>query len=183
MLALLLRADKVRGMAVKQIVLSDISSEELTDDTHTTVIVSHPDFNSSLELDISRDEAAKLVNTTLRLVTFEIHEPNKPVRTAQVETKTLDKLFEGVDFDVVLQGARKATTRETTKRASSSASKGEKRDYTSVEWAGSVKRGKISDGEKATVKAHLAEVNKNLAARGERQIDPTNPEHKEKYGL
>jgi hypothetical protein len=181
MLALLLRADKVRGMAVKQIVLSDLSSEELTDDTHTTVIVSHPDFNSSLELDISRDEAAKLVNTTLRLVTFEIHEPNKPVRTAQVETKTLDKLFEGVDFDVVLQGARKATTRETTKRAS--APKGEKRDYTSVEWAGSVKRGKISDGEKATVKAHLAEVNKNLAARGERQIDPTNPEHKEKYGL
>lgn len=177
-------------MALKTVAVSDISSKELSDDTHARIVVRHPDHSAAIELDVHTDEAAKLVDTNLRLVTFTIYAPNQPPRDATVESKVLDKLFgANVDFDAVVATGRKVESKpasdapKTRKARGTGGPKGDKRDYTSVEWAGSVKRGKISPGEKETVKNHLDEVNKHLAARGERLIDPKNPEHKEKYGL
>lgn len=177
-------------MAIKQVAYSDITNEPIPDEQHARIQVKHPDTSWLVELDVSTDEASKLVNTTLRLLEFTIFEPNQPPRRALVETKTVDALFKGINFDAILDNGRRVDTPSTppsqrvrTASAPKAASSGEKRDYSSVQWAGSVKRGKTSDAEKATVKANLDEVNNNLAARGERTIDPRNPEHKEKYGL
>lgn len=103
-------------MATRQVVLSDISGDELDDATHTTVVVEHPDIPSAVKLDVSADEANKLSDTTLRLVTMTIYAPNVSPRRVQMETKALDKLFSGVNFDKVLEGAPKAETRPAQSR-------------------------------------------------------------------
>lgn len=56
-------------------------------------------------------------------------------------------------------------------------------DYATPEHAGRPHRGNISPKEAAYVREHLAEVNARLAQEGHRLIDPTNKEHKERYGF
>ena len=56
-------------------------------------------------------------------------------------------------------------------------------DYTSPEHAGEPHRGTISEAEKAYVRDHLDEVNERLRGQGIREIDPTDPELAERYGL
>ena len=51
-------------MAVKQVVVSDISGAELTDADHARVVVQHPDIPAALEIDVSTSEAAKLTDST-----------------------------------------------------------------------------------------------------------------------
>lgn len=174
-------------MAIKQVVLSDLSGTELDDNTHTRVVVRHPDFNQPLELDISTDEAGKLANTTLRLVEFQVFAPNQPPRTALVESKVLDKTFEGVDFDAVLQGARKAVVSTSSaaprKRAASSTSTAEKVDYTSPEHAGKLHRGRITDAEKDWVKANQDKASYNREQQTGKAIDWSDPAEAKRYGL
>jgi hypothetical protein len=71
----------------------------------------------------------------------------------------------------------------TTRKRSAAAPSGPKRDYGSVEWAGSPHRGKITDEERDTVRTHLDAVNEHLRSRGERTIDLNSEEHVERYGL
>ena len=56
-------------------------------------------------------------------------------------------------------------------------------DYGSVEHAGRPKQGIVSAAEKATVAAHLDEINERLKAEGHRTIDLDNAEHVARYGL
>ena len=54
-------------MATKSVVLSDISGKELTDETHVTVRVKHPDMNFPVELDMSTVESAGAVSDRCHL--------------------------------------------------------------------------------------------------------------------
>lgn len=175
-------------MAVRQIVVSDLTGVELSDDERTRVVVEHPDIRATLELDISRSEAQLLQDSTLRLVTFSIFAPNEPPRRAVVETRTLDKLFADVDFDRVLAGARTAGESETasstrSSRAASSGSSGDRVDYGSPEHAGILHRGRVTEREAGWVRANLEQANANRERAGQPAIDPDDPKERQRYGF
>jgi hypothetical protein len=56
-------------------------------------------------------------------------------------------------------------------------------NYGTIEHAGRPHRGRITDAEKEFVRTYLEEVNRRLRDRGEREIDPNDPDMKKRYGL
>jgi hypothetical protein len=106
-----------------------------------------------------------------------------------VETKTLDKLFEGIDFDRVLEGARKSERTgvkrrdEAPARAGSTATTGPKVDYTSPESAGILHRGRVTSAEADWVRANLDAASSNRVRVGQPAIDPSDPKEQQRYGL
>lgn len=172
-------------MAVKQVILSDLSGDELDESQHVTVHVKHPDNNFAVALDLSVEEASKLVNTTLRLVEFDIFEPGKAPRKAQIESKTLDKLFSGVNFDDVLASAPKAATTASAGRArrAPSTASGPKVDYTSPEYAGQIHRGRVTDAEAEWVRNNKEQASKNREQQTGSPIDFNDPVEQKRYGI
>jgi hypothetical protein len=173
-------------MALRQIVVSDLSGAELSDDDHARVTVEHPDYPGVIELDISVEEALRLQDSTLRLVQFTIFAPNRPPRRAVVETKTLDKLFDGVDMEAVFDGARRAATAPSSSAAARSAApasaRASKVDYGSADHAGVLHRGRVTEREASFVRANLDRANANRAREGQPAIDPDDPKERQRYG-
>jgi hypothetical protein len=60
---------------------------------------------------------------------------------------------------------------------------GERLDYTTLEHAGRPHRGRITEGEKETVRNNLDKINKRLRDEGQREIDPNDSTMKDRYGL
>lgn len=177
-------------MAVRQIVVSDLSGVELSEEDHTRVVVEHPDVGVALELDISRSEAQLLQDSTLRLVTFSIFAPNEPPRRAVVETRTLDRLFTDVDFEGVLEGARQADrpatssgSRSTRSTASTSGAPEERVDYGSADHAGILHRGRVTEREAEWVRNNLEQANANRQRVGQSPIDADDPKERQRYGF
>jgi hypothetical protein len=69
------------------------------------------------------------------------------------------------------------------REAKSRQSSGEKIDYSSLEHAGKPHRGKTTDAEKKMVRENLAAISERLKRDGMRTIDPSDPEHRERYSL
>lgn len=174
-------------MAIKQVVLSDFSGTEVDDESHVTAIVTHPDHATAVRVDMSADEAGKLSDTSLRLVTFELHAPNSPVRTARLESKALDKIFPNWE-DVlgsapkaeVATAARAATTR---KAASKSTSAADKINYTAPDRYGQLHRGRITEEESRLVRENPDQASRNRQAQGHPAIDWNDAKEKSRYGL
>jgi hypothetical protein len=169
------------------VVVSDISGTELTEDTHARVIVQHPDIAATLELDISTDEAAKLTETTLRLVAMTVMEPDRAPRSLQIETKVLDRLFPDVDFDQVLEGARRADLGSVPPSQRPSrrppAGRGDRVDYTSPEHFGELHRGRVNEEEARLVRANRDQASANRQAQGHPPIDWDDPAEQKRYSL
>jgi hypothetical protein len=175
-------------MAVKQVVVSDISGAELTDAEHARVVVQHPDIPAAVELDISTSEAAKLADSTLRLVSMTIYEPDKAPRSIQMETKVLDRLFGEIDFDRVLEGARRADLAtvppsQRPGRVAASSSRGEKVDYTSADRFGQLHRGRITAEEARLVREQPSQASANRETQGHPPIDFDDPAERKRYAL
>jgi hypothetical protein len=175
-------------MAVKQVVVSDISGVELSDDDHARVVVQHPDIAATLELDISADEAAKLTDSTLRLVAMTVYEPNRSPRSVQIETRVLDKLFAGVDFDRVLEGARRADLgavppSQRPARVTGATSRAEKIDYTAGDRFGQLHRGRVTAEEAGLVREQRDQASANRQAQGHPPIDFDDPAERKRYGF
>jgi hypothetical protein len=175
-------------MAVKQVVVSDISGAELTDADHARVVVQHPDIAAALEIDVSTGEAAKLTDSTLRLVSMTIYEPDKAPRSVQMETKVLDRLFGDVDFDRVLEGARRADLKtvppsQRPARAGGAPSRAEKIDYTAADRFGQLHRGRITADEARLVREQPTQASANRESQGHPPIDFDDPAERKRYGL
>jgi len=177
-------------LAIKQVAISDISNEEVPDESHARVVIEHPDMTFPVELDTSVEEADKFQSTALRLVTLTIYAPNVPPRTVTIETRTLDKLFDKVDFNKVLEGARKADVSSAEGRrsrsgrpAGSKAATTEKRDYASPQWAGVEHRGRVTEAEATWVRQNLETANANRAREGQAPINPNEEKMKKRYGF
>jgi hypothetical protein len=178
-------------MAVKQVVVSDISGVGLADENHARIIVQHPDIAVPVELDLSTDEAAKLTDTTLRLVAMTVFEPNRLPRSVQIETKVLDRLFGDVDFDRILEGARKADlaslppSQRPARQGQGAArpARVEKVDYTAPDRFGQLHRGRVTDEEARLVRAHRDQASANRQAQGHPPIDFDDPVEMKRYGL
>jgi len=178
-------------MAVKQVVVSDISGVELADGDHARVIVQHPDIPMPVELDVSTAEAAKLTDTTLRLVAMTVYEPDKPPRSVQIETKVLDRLFGDVDIDRVLEGARRADlaalppSQRPGRQAGPAGRAGrpEKIDYTAPDRFGQLHRGRVTEEEARLVREQREQASANRQAQGHPPIDFDDPAEIKRYGL
>jgi hypothetical protein len=144
-----------------------------------------------VELDISAAEADKLASTTLRLVELTIHAPNVPPRSVTMETKVLDRLFDGVDVDQVLEGARAVdmarvapSQRGRTPVSPPAAStKTDKVDYTAPDRYGQLHRGRLTDEERELVRANREQASRNRQAQGHPPIDWDDDKEKTRYGL
>jgi hypothetical protein len=176
-------------MAVKQVVVSDISGVELSDDDHARVVVQHPDVAAPLELDVSIAEAAKLTDSTLRLVAMTVYEPNKAPRTLQMETRVLDRLFGDVDFDRVLEGARRADlgaippSQRPGRAGGGSAGRPAKVDYTAPDRFGQLHRGRVTGDEARLVREQPAQASANRQAQGHPAIDFDDPTERKRYSF
>jgi hypothetical protein len=175
-------------MAVKQVVVSDISGTELTDADHARVVVQHPDMPAALEIDISTSEAAKLTDSPLRLVSMTIYEPDKAPRSVQMETRVLDRLFGEVDFDRVLEGARRADLKtvppsQRPGRTTVASSRAEKVDYTAADRFGQLHRGRVTAEEARLVREQQSQASANRESQGHAPIDFDDPAERKRYGF
>jgi len=175
-------------MAVRHVIVSDISGTDIGDDEHARVVITdHPALRGSpVELDVTAAEAERFQTSRIDLVTLEIHAPGKPRRHVAIEASAFAALFPDVDLDAVVEQARKVPASNPAAarrpRPSGAATRG-RVDYTSPEHAGRLHRGRVTEAEAAYVRDNLDAVNARLAADGERVIDPTDPKERARYGL
>jgi hypothetical protein len=122
---------------------------------------------------------AALDRANMQVVTLEWQPPgeDKP-KTFVVSVDNFNRLSGNGDMAGVLAGAQPY-------RGKRSASGGEEINYATLEHAGRPHRGKVSPEEAAFafVRTNLAAVNERLAREEHRLFDPTNKEHKERYGF
>ena len=177
-------------MALKQVVVSDISGVELTEADHARIVVQHPDLSGAVELDISTAEAAKLADSTLRLVAMTVYEPDRPPRQLSIETKVLDKLFGDVNFDRVLEGARRAdigrippSQRPRATATAAPSSHAENVDYTAPDRFGQLHRGRVTAEEAGLVRDDPERASANRQAQGRPPIDFDDPSERKRYSL
>jgi hypothetical protein len=175
-------------MAVRHVIVSDISGTDIGDDEHARVVITdHPALRGSpVELDVTAAEAERFQTSRIDLVTLEIHAPGKPRRHVAIEASAFAALFPDVDLDAVVEQARKVPASNPAAarrpRPGGAATRG-RVDYTSPEHAGRLHRGRVTEAEAAYVRDNLDAVNARLAADGERVIDPTDPKERARYGL
>lgn len=176
-------------MGIKQVVVSDISGEEIDEADHARIIVNdHPALNgAAVELDVSSDEAARLQESRIDLVSLSIFEPNRAPRRVVLDANAFADVFKGVDIADVLESARQVAGDAPRARpraaAAPRAAKAERTDYASLEHAGEVHRGRVTEAEAAIVRANLDEVNRRLESEGRPTIDPADPLMKRRYGF
>jgi hypothetical protein len=185
-------------MGQKTIIFSDISQADIDDTNHARVVVNHPDLPFPVELDVTTEEAEKFQNTALRLVNVTVYAPDQPVRHVTIETRTLDRLFDKVDFDKVLEGGRKAeepsldasgSTYEQRRRnarqsgAVGGASRTDKVNYASLEHCGQLHKGRIAPEEARLVRGNQERASQNRYAQTGKDINWDDPVERKRYGL
>jgi hypothetical protein len=141
------------------------------------VIRSHPNLNGqAVYLEALPAELAALDKVNVPMVTIDWQPPGDGDHvTYTVSVPDFDKLAKSGPTTKLLDDAPRASGRRS--------GAGEEINYASLEHAGRPHRGKISPEEQKFVRDNLAAVNERLGGEGVRLIDPTNAEHKEKYGL
>jgi hypothetical protein len=186
-------------MAVKVVHVSDLSGKEA--DGHELgklVVHAHPGFaDLPVTLEAFAEEIEQLQGAS-RFVTIEWIAPG--ARGGERLTVSLDdfnQLTGGDGMDAVVQQAIIAKHETSVPQQQGGArrrgraarvdgggrSGGPKVNYASLEHAGEPHRGRITETEKALVRDHLDAVNQRLRRAGKREIDPTDPELRERYGL
>lgn len=174
-------------MALKQVVVSDISGVEVpTHKAARVVVAGHPALDRTVELDLTTDEASLLKSIRLDLVNVTVHTPGASPRQVVLDASALCNTFADVDVVKILQSARHSSTSQNPGRRRGSgrpARKPKENDYSSVQFAGNVHRGKVTAAEAATVREHLDAINRRLLNEGRPIIDPNDPIAQRRYGF
>lgn len=179
------------GMAVKQIMVSDISGKDIPDDQHARIIVEdHPALNGApVELDVSSDEASKLQGSKIDLVTLVVHEINQAPRRVVLDVTNLNSMFKGVDFEQVLGNARRVEQSQPSVRtrrprgSGPAAPKGDKVDYTAMDKIGQLHRGRVTETEAALVRDNMDKASANREAQTGKGIDWSDEKERGRYGI
>jgi hypothetical protein len=183
-------------MAKKVVIVSDLSGNEVPDDEQVEVrVLEFPELSQPVKLDASKTETDRLKLEGTQLALLELVTSDGQVERLAISADTLTRAVRGDIMEVMAnaEGIYKPALQpepqpEEPKRRGrrprgEAAPGGEKIDYTSVEYAGRVKRGIVSDGEKQTVREHFDEVNRNLEAAGQRTLDLSDIAIVERYSL
>jgi hypothetical protein len=178
-------------MARKVVLVSDFSGKEVPDDEQVEVrVLNYPSLSMPVKLDASKAEADRLKLEAKPMALLEFVTADGTVEQLAVDAQLFAKSIRG-DADEVMSRADglqlappvEPVGRTRRPRGSGAAARADRVDYSSVEYAGRVKRGLVSEGEKATVRAHFDAVNRNLEAAGQRTLDLSDIAIVEKYGL
>jgi hypothetical protein len=180
-------------MAVKVVRVSDLSDAQAEESRFGKLIVhQHPDFAQTITLDVLPDEIGELPESET-YVEIEFVQPGDS--SGQRATLTVDqfnKLGGSKDMKSILTraleeqrqtGAQEAPTARRRQRGAGPAPSRSKTNYASLEHAGEPHRGRITDAEKELVRGNLEKINKRLRDAGLREIEPSDPTMKERYGL
>jgi hypothetical protein len=178
-------------VATKVVHFSDLSGREAEDEGQLgrLVVLEHPDIGEPATLEVFPDEVADLQSAE-RLVRLEYYPPGE--RRAQQLTVTADQfnaLAGGEDMPALLIQAittaheRQGETAQPARRRSAGGSGRGKVNYATLEHAGEPHRGRITEAEKELVRDNLDAVNRRLRESDMREIDPSDPTMRERYGL
>jgi hypothetical protein len=178
-------------MAVKVVHVSDISGKEAEEQSLGRLVVhEHPEYaDLPVTLEVLPEEIESL-KASSRFVTVEFFPPG--ARKGERLTVALDDFntlaTPGV-MDSAIQDALIAKHRGRPSRSAASTGDGGPRssrskvNYATLEHAGEPHRGRITEAEKELVRDNLDKINKRLRDSAKREIDPANPEMRERYGL
>jgi hypothetical protein len=174
---LLSTREGVVSLGRKVTAFSDLTGAEVPEDELGKLVVkSHPDLDAPVFLEALPGEVTGLDKTNLQVVMVEWQPPGEG------EPKSFMLLVK--DFNAL---ARNGSMADLLTNAP--AAKGGRRapsgdiDYATLEHAGRPHQGRVSPAEAEFARNNLSAVNERLAREGKRLIDPTNAEHKERYGL
>jgi hypothetical protein len=176
-------------MAVKVVHVSDVSGKESEEQSLGRLVVhEHPNYDSSdlpVTLEALPDEVEKLKGSS-RFVTVEWIPPgSRKGERVTVGLEDFNLLGDAGRMDAAIDDAliSKHQSRRQTAPAAGRRRSRARVDYATLEHAGKPHRGRITDAEKEIVRENLDEVNRRLRDAGQREIDPSDPTLKERYGL
>jgi hypothetical protein len=175
-------------MAVKVVHVSDISGTEADEQTLGRLVIhEHPEYGDlPITLEVLPEEVESLRGAS-RFVTVEWIAPG--ARKGERLTVSLD------DFNLLgrpgvmesaIQDALIAKHRSRPRSAGAAAggrSGRGKVNYATLEHAGEPHRGRITEAEKELVRDNLDKINLRLREGGLREIDPSDPTMRDRYGL
>lgn len=170
-------------MAQEVVYRSDISNTQMTSEERRRAVMSLPDREDDLAIDLTAEEAETLRGFAIGVVS---------VRLVSHEAEPVELTFDVTGLRKGLGLKNEAALAELLEKAEPVAviaARGLKRSTTeSVSWAtpdraGEPHRGKTTDEEKKLVQDDLEGVNARLRTKGLREIDLSNPEHVARYGL
>ncbi len=178
-------------MAVKTIHVSDISGKEADEQSLGRLVVhEHPEYSDlPVTLEALPEEIEPLRDSSARFVTVEWVRPGS--RKGERLTVPLEDfnllagpgVMDNAIQDALISKHRSRARSTDSGRATGSRSGRAKVNYATLDHAGEPHRGRITEAEKELVRTNLDEINMRLGARGMRQIDPSDPAMKERYGL
>jgi hypothetical protein len=175
-------------MAVKTIRVSDLSGKEVDEDQLAKLVIhEHPQYQGPIALDVLPEEVGELPESDA-YVRIEVIQPgDRSGQTAIISLERFNSL--AGDMNAVVMNAvasqRAPATEEPRRRTRRGAAAGQrgKTNYASLEHAGEPHRGRITEAEKELVRNNLDQINQRLSASGMRQIDPSDPTMRERYGI
>jgi hypothetical protein len=177
-------------MAVKVVHVSDISGKEADEQSLGRLVVhEHPEYaDLPVTLEVLPDEIESLKSSS-RFVTVEWFQPGtRKGERLTVALEDFNTLANPGVMDSAIQDALIAKHRTRPPRSSATTGDGASRsrskvNYATLEHAGEPHRGRITEAEKELVRDNLDKINKRLRDSDKREIDPNNPEMRERYGL
>jgi hypothetical protein len=181
-------------VATKTIKVSDLSGEDIRNEEQLArvVVEEHPDITESVTLEVLPSEVESQLpeeQNYVRGTYYPSPESGGVIRSFIMAVSDFNNLSQREDMATVLQNALREQQEQDDKRRSrrggrrATGQRRQRRDFTSPEHAGEPHRGRITDAEKAYVQNNLDEVNRRLRDKGMREIDPSDPEMIERYGL
>jgi len=135
---------------------------------------------------VSVAEAERFQTSKIDLVTLDVYEPNKPRRSVVLEVSAIKELFEGIEMDDVVAGARRASSRSAPAAGRSRPRSGGpavKIDYTASDRYGQVHRGRVTDEEAKLVRENQDQASKNRVSQGHPPIDWNDPKEGIRYRM
>lgn len=169
----------------QEIILSDLSAEQIPADQRATLtVLEHPDLTEPVRLEALTSEVEQLGELAMQPVVIELQMPPSDGEEQEPQLFTLTpanfKKLSKRPINEVLAGAERIKVRRGLGR---SAVNGDRIDYGTLEHAGTPHKGKISPEEAAFVRDNLDVVNERLAAADLRIINPVHPDHAKRYGF
>jgi hypothetical protein len=178
-------------VATKVVHFSDLSGREAEDEKQLgrLVVLEHPDIGEPATLEVFPDEVADLQSAE-RIVRVEYFAPGE--RKAQLLSVPVDQ-FNALAKDggmpalliqaITAKHERRGEPARPAGRPRGAATHRGKVNYATLEYAGEPHRGRITEAEKELVRNNLETINDRLRGTGKREIDPNDPDMRQRYGL
>ena len=175
-------------MAIKQIRVSDLSGKQADDDQVAQLVIhEHPQYQGPITLDVLPEEIGELRESD-SYVSIEVIQPgDRTGQKALISLERFNKLAPDMPTIVMNAVASQASPpspapQRRRRRDGTSGQRG-KVSYATLEHAGEPHRGRITEAEKELVRDNLEKINTRLRQAGLRDIDPSDPTMRERYGL